>query len=85
MAQPSNSCNQQAVPSSLLSAILPQQHQGRQLLQGTPKSVDCQSSQRGYCRNGLPCRLGERTIVEVKNLPKLSLFPNIFRTFGADN
>lgn len=85
MAQPSNSCNQQAVPSSLLSAILPQQHQGRQLLQGTPKSVDSQSSQRGHCRNGLPCRLGERTIVEVKNLPKLSLFPNIFRTFGADN
>lgn len=63
MAQPSNSCNQQAVPSSLLSAILPQQHQGRQLLQGTPKSVDSQSSQRGHCRNGLPCRLGERAAV----------------------
>ena len=48
---------------SLQSAILPQQHQGRQLLQGTPKSVDSQSSQRGHCRNGLPCRLGERAAV----------------------
>lgn len=34
---------------------------------------------------GIPSRLGGRAAVEVKNLPKLSLFPNIFRTFGADN